>query len=666
MVQHHQPPSGSRKPSAVWRCAGLVLTLGALLSTSIALSANHTLSAEPARSVARDDWPREENYGPQTPPPDLQQFPQQFQEDRETPPIPQEIPLPSDRPRSREFDRMSPHRPVHHRPEPRRGHEEDALPEQELIQRKLTVRYGNPAVVHLLHSLSSEQGVQLFAEVSILIDSRHLKPSTYDARVKQAAKNLLGGFENRMFLRANGLDGDPSRAATFRSDLEQLANSHPISGRDEAYQALRWTMRAAEEHAGLRPAAIALEFVYGSTDSLDKYSGFVPNLDRASPSVELEDHIVGVGIEIKPDERGMLVVNALSGGPAAEAGLRKGDLIESVNGQPVAGETLEAAVNLITGPPGSRVTLGVRRDEQTADVPLVRRRVEVHSVSEVKMLENNVGYIKLDKFAQNSSEECDRALWELYRSGMKSLVIDVRGNPGGLLTTAIQMCNKFVPAGTLVSTRGRDMADNTVEYANRQHAWKLPLVVLVDGNSASASEIFAAAVQDNGRGLIVGERTYGKGTVQTHFPLQTISANLRLTTAQFFSPTGREMAGAGVEPDIQAESERAAHRGHHRHEGEFRREGEFSREEHHRDGEFGSDDRQWRDERHHHEAAYRHGSDYHGSDYHGADFRDEGLSGPDRALAVAAEAATSDRAIELAQSAGNRRVPQSPARPMSN
>jgi carboxyl-terminal processing protease len=589
--------------------------------------------------------PREENSGPQPQPPDLQQF----REEHDTPPIPQEIPVSPDRPRSREFDRMSPRRAPHHRPEPRRGHEEDSLPEHELIQRKLTVRYGNPAVVHLLRSLSTEQGFQLFTEVSILIDSRHLKPSTYDARVKQAAKNLFEGLDNRAFLRANGLQGDPSRTAAFRTDVEQLANSHAISGRDEAYQALRWTMRAAEEHAGLRPSAVVLEFVFGSTDSLDKYSGFVPTIDRASPSVELEDHIVGVGVEIKPDERGMLVVNALAGGPAAEAGLKKGDLIESVNGKPVAGETLEAAVSLITGPPGSHVTLAVRREERVADIPLVRRRVEVHSVSEVKMLEQNVGYIKLDKFAQNSSEEFDRALWGLYRDGMKSLVIDVRGNPGGLLTTAVQMCNKFVPSGTLVSTRGRDHADNTVEYASRQRAWKVPLVVLVDGNSASASEIFAAAVQENSRGLIVGERTYGKGTVQTHFPLQTVSANLRLTTAQFFSPTGRVMAGAGVEPDIQAESERVAAHAHRRQNGELRHE------EHGRDATFGGDD--WsRDERHHHEAAYR----------HGADFRSEGLNGPDRALEVAAEAATSPRAVELAQAAGNRRGAPPPERPLSN
>jgi carboxyl-terminal processing protease len=693
MVHHLQPPRGSRKPSAVWRCTGLVLTLGAILSISVTLATESAPTASETdslaelvptsklgsvsklvRSVARDDSPRGDNFGPGAPPADPTPF---HTEDGDTPPVPQEIPLPPDHPRTREFDRMSPPAAPHRRSEPRRPHEEDLLPERELIQRKLTVRYGNPAVVHLLRSLTSEQGLQLFAEVSTLIDARHLKPSTYDARVKQAAKNLLGGLENRSFLRANQLDGDPSRVAAFRSDLEQLVTCRPISGRDEANQALRWTMRAAQEHGGLRPAVAVLEFVYGSTDSLDKFSGFVPNMDHASPSAELEDHIVGVGVEIKPDEHGMLVVNALPGSPAAEAGMQKGDLIESVNGQPVSGETLDAAVSLITGPPGSRVTLSVRREEKVADIPLVRRRVEVHSVSEVKMLDNNVGYIKLDKFAQNSSEECDRALWQLYREGMKSVVIDVRGNPGGLLTTAIQMSNKFVPSGTIVSTRGRDSSDNTVEYANRQHAWKLPLVVLVDQNSASASEIFAAAVQENGRGLIVGERTYGKGTVQTHFPLQTVSANLRLTTARFFSPAGRVMADAGVEPDIRAEAERVPHHARHRHEGEFRRDGEPRPEGDDRHNAIGreeygyGDDWRSRDGERHHEAAYRHGAEPYGADpysaeRHGADFGGEGLTGADRVLQAGIEAATSPRALELAQGAGSRRGSQSQERPLSN
>jgi carboxyl-terminal processing protease len=355
---------------------------------------------------------------------------------------------------------------------------------------------------------------------------------------------------------------------------------------------------------------------------------------RSSPSAELEDHVVGIGVEIKADERGMLIANALPGGPAAEAGLRGGDIIESINGQRVTGGTLDAAVDQITGPAGSQLTLSVRRDDRVAEVKLVRRRVEVHSVSQVKMLDNGVGYIKLEKFAQNSSEECDKALWDLYRQGMKSVVVDVRGNPGGLLTTAIQMSNKFVPSGTIVSTRGRDATDNTVEYAHRDRTWKLPLVVLVDENSASASEIFAAAVQENGRGVIVGRKTYGKGTVQTHFPLQTIPGVLRLTTAQFFSPTGRTMAGAGVEPDVHVDAELSGQQAYYEHEAPNRHDESYAHER--------FDDH---DGYHQHEAAYR----------HGAPNRHEGVRGPDRDIATAIDVATSKQALDLAQAAGDRR-----------
>ena len=127
----------------------------------------------------------------------------------------------------------------------------------------------------------------------------------------------------------------------------------------------------------------------------------------------------------------------------------------------------------------------------------------------------------------------------------------LRGNPGGLLTAAISISDRFLPAGTIVSTKGRTAADNTKETAQYAQTWKVPLVVLIDRNSASASEILAAAIQENGRGVIVGERSYGKGTVQTLFPLQSAPAGLRLTTAKFYSPDGREMSGAGVTPDVK-------------------------------------------------------------------------------------------------------------------
>src|SRR5690606_28159975 len=141
--------------------------------------------------------------------------------------------------------------------------------------------------------------------------------------------------------------------------------------------------------------------------------------------------------------------------------------------------------------------------------------------------------------------------------GMKTLVMDLRGNPGGLLDQAILISDKFIASGNIVGTKGRTAQDNTLEKANYDRTWKVPLVVLVDENSASASEIFAAAIQDNKRGVIIGRNSYGKGTVQTHFPLRSVSGDLKLTTAKFYSPTGREMAGSGVRPDIAVPASQA-------------------------------------------------------------------------------------------------------------
>ena len=616
------------------RWGRLVVSVGILLMTAA------TLAAEPTRSVWRGDSSLYEG-DPGRAPALLSQPPA---DNNDLPGNPY-----NDDPRQTPHHHSRSHDPdaaPRHRTAPRErqapGHEE-ALPEREQIQRKLTSRYGNPAVVRLIRSMSPEQSLELYLEVSGLIDARHLKPSTYDARVKQAVKNLCQAVENGAFLRANGLGDDSGRLETFRRDVLRLTEGRSINGAEEAYQAVQSTMQMAERDAGLRPTAVALEFVFAATDTLDKYPAFVPAMGKSSPSAELEDHIVGIGVEIKPDDRGMLIANALPGGPAAEAGLKGGDVIESVDGQKVTGSTLDSVVDLITGPSGSRVTLGVRRDDQIAEVKLVRRRVEVHSVSQVKLLENKVGYIKLDKFAQNSSEECDKALWDLYRQGMKSLIVDVRGNPGGLLTTAIQMSNKFVPSGTIVATRGRDATDNMVEYAHREQTWKTPLVVLVDENSASASEIFAAAVQENGRGLVVGRRTYGKGTVQTHFPLQTVPGNLRLTTAQFFSPTGRTMAGAGVEPDVHVEAQSAGRHAYYEREAPSLHDAPYDHEpsyEH--------------DSVRHHEAAYRHGASYGREEAHG----------PDRELAAAMETATSHEVFDLAQAAGNRRDGSGPSRPI--
>lgn len=430
--------------------------------------------------------------------------------------------------------------------------------EAEEIRERLTYRYANPVVARFALALSADEGLRLYREASELIDGRHLEPVAYQLRVNRALRSLTTAVSNPEFQQANRIRLTAAQAHAFTEAVKRLSVSRPVRSMNDTLNLMYWTMDLARKQIGLNAGAVALEFVYGATDSLDKYSAFEPKAAPRQPSAALEDHVVGIGVEIKPHDSGVIVIKPLRGGPAAAAGLKAGDVIVSVNGQSLAGKKMDYAVDLIAGPEGSRLMLGVERDgRKLAPKSLVRRRVKIHSVSEVRMLPGDakVGYIKLDKFMQSSGEETDKALWELHRQGMQSLVFDLRGNPGGLLTTAVALSNKFLPRGTIVSTRGRNQQDNSVEYATYEQTWKVPLVVLVDENSASASEIFAAAIQENGRGLVVGSKSYGKGSVQTHFPLQSVSGNLRLTTARFYSPRGRVMAGSGVTPDIAVKSE---------------------------------------------------------------------------------------------------------------
>lgn len=436
------------------------------------------------------------------------------------------------------------------RPIPARNRDGDASFERLRIQRRLTSRYGNPATVQLLETMSPEQGLAFFLEVSRLIDARHLNPSSYERRIAKALKNLQEGTRNRAFGDVSGMSRDPAAIDQIRHRMLSIAHSRVVTAED-ASQVLNGVMRAAQQEARIAPAAVALEFVVGATDSLDRFSRFIPTSGHGDPLSELEGHLVGMGVEIESNDDGVRVIKALPDSPAAEAGLKTGDVIESIDGRDISGATLEDAVSLIAGPEGKRLTLTVRRDNRVAQMAIIRRRIELRSLSQATIVGQNVGYIKLEKFAETSATELDEALAMLNRQGMQSLILDLRGNPGGLLRTVVELSSRFISCGPIVATHGRSPSDDTVEYSHGGWANDIPLVVLVDEQSASASEILAAAIQDDERGLIVGRRTYGKGTVQTHFPLQSVPGSLVLTTARFFSPRGRLIDGSGVEPDIE-------------------------------------------------------------------------------------------------------------------
>ena len=176
------------------------------------------------------------------------------------------------------------------------------------------------------------------------------------------------------------------------------------------------------------------------------------------------------------------------------------------------------------------------------------------SLEDVKIVdaEHGVAYVRIPAFQKTTARDLEAALWDLHAKGMRSLVLDLRGNPGGLLTASVEIADKFIADGPIVSTRGRSEQENFNYRAHRPGTWRVPLVVLIDGDSASASEIFAAAIKDSRRGTVVGTRSYGKGSVQGIFPLGYAGAGARITTAKFFSPMGHPISNVGVTPDIDA------------------------------------------------------------------------------------------------------------------
>ncbi len=420
------------------------------------------------------------------------------------------------------------------------------------IDLKITSRYTDPNMIGFLRSTSLNQLSSIYSEVSQLIDTRHVSPPSYEQRSSQALTSIVNALNNPAFLRAAGVQGNASGISQLQTALSDAARNQPARSAQEAVSLMQWAAELANRTAGISRTAVAAEFLNGTLDSLDQFSSFVPDDTYSAPSASLEERIVGIGVELRTHAQGAILSGVVEGGPAAEVGLQSGDIITTIDGRDMSGLTLNEVAGAISGRAGSQVSMVIEREGRRYRADLVRRSVYVSSVTGTRMVDgqSGVGYVRLRQFSESSREDLEKAMWDLYNQGMQTMVLDLRGNPGGLLDEAIDLCNLFLPCGTIVSTRGRNQSDNSTETASNAQTWSIPLIVLIDGGSASASEIFAAAIQENDRGVIVGRRSYGKGTVQTHFPLRAASANLKLTTAMFYSPAGRQMAGEGVIPDV--------------------------------------------------------------------------------------------------------------------
>jgi carboxyl-terminal processing protease len=259
--------------------------------------------------------------------------------------------------------------------------------------------------------------------------------------------------------------------------------------------------------------------------------------------------------------KGMNLVQVLPESPAAESGLRAHDLITAIEGQDCRFKTTDEAAGLLTGKAGTQVRLEVQGANGRREVSVARREVRVKSIPVAMIVDQSagIGYIQMVGFQKSTAAELDEALAKLQRQGMKSLIWDVRSNPGGLLTAAVEVLDRFIENGTLVETRGRTYDQNYTYTAKQPGTWDIPVALLIDGNSASASEIVAGAIRDHHRGTLVGRKSYGKWSVQSIYDLRT-GGGVRLTTAKFYSPNGDTLSKIGVKPDVAVEVEKGTTR----------------------------------------------------------------------------------------------------------
>lgn len=428
-------------------------------------------------------------------------------------------------------------------------------------------RYTDPSFLDSIRTLNAQQAADLYADLLAKIDAHYVSQPPWNDLVRRGVDSLNVALTKTDFLRQNGIEVTSQRLSQFDRDTHALVHARPAQNRRDAVNLASSVAQLAARQLGLSPQATSLEFTAAAAGGLDTYSAYLTGDQLKEIYSQIKGNFVGLGVELKEASGGGLeIVHVIPGSPAQRANIQAGDIITEIDGRSLAGMNIDTAAALLTGEEGSLVEVrvvpphvvaksadGTAPQTRSPFVTRVRREhVDVPAIEDARIIDPTYGvaYVRIPVFQETTARDLEATLWDLYHKQMKSLVIDLRGNPGGLLTSSVELADKFVAEGRIVSTRGRSPGEDFDYRAHRPGTWRVPLVVLIDDQSASASEIFAAAIHDNRRGAVVGQRSFGKGTVQGIFPLGYAGAGVRLTTAKFYSPNGQPISQVGVEPDI--------------------------------------------------------------------------------------------------------------------
>lgn len=318
----------------------------------------------------------------------------------------------------------------------------------------------------------------------------------------------------------------------------------------EGFEAVLETARDLREGstAGLTQEELARAAINGMLEALDDpYAAYLSPQQQEQVDALLGGSIVGIGVWLEQDDQGLRVTSIVDGTPAAESGLRAGDLLVEAAGHSLAGLTLDEASEFIRGPEGSAVDLVVRRGERSFEVAVERARIESSDV-QGRLLDGDVAYVRLSQFGSGAADELAAKLRGLLDDGAQQVVLDLRRNAGGLADEAFDVAGLFLEDGIVARIREPGSPEENVE-AEGEALPSFPLALLVDGGTASASELVAGALQDRERATLVGTRTYGKGSVLTVDDVAE-STSIQYTTAFFYTPDGHQIEGRGIEPDV--------------------------------------------------------------------------------------------------------------------
>ncbi len=418
-------------------------------------------------------------------------------------------------------------------------------------------RYADKSYRTQLLKLSEYEALELLDEVLFKIHGHYVNTLSTTYFIAHGTESVYLALNNEAFLEQNNIytRSLPEVASARRMLFEEYWNK-PVSSPEAARNLVLEVANRLQRRLGVKRVPVILEYVFGGCNAMDDYSGYLTPEKLSDLYNNIEGEFVGLGIEMKSEEgKGILLVNVLPESPAEEGGLLPGDHITHIDDIDCRNKPTDESASLLTGKQGSRVHIRwVTKDDQQKNAYFIRREVKVKSIPIVKMVDssNGIGYIRMAGFQRTTSAEFDAAIMTLRSQGMRSLIWDLRGNPGGLLTAAVEVLDRVIDNGVLVSTKGRTQDQNWKYRAHSPGTLNIPIILLVDGNSASASEIVAGAFRDHQRGKIVGRQSYGKWSVQSIFPVNH-KCGLRLTTAKFYSPADHNYSKIGLAPDVLVE-----------------------------------------------------------------------------------------------------------------